>query len=72
MSIDTTEVENLGEILNEVIRRLDLGLIADSETDTVALAFQPKESIYKNVQKYLESKPNIHIVSSHNYLMLKI
>ncbi|NOU81575.1 GIY-YIG nuclease family protein [Paenibacillus sp. LMG 31459] len=58
----TSEYEIGNDLLDEVIRRTDLGFISDGEYEK-SLAFDPKKPIQVNVDSFLMSSPATHVVS---------
>lgn len=58
----TIDDELGGGLLDQIINRRDLGLIADNDENK--LAFNPKRPILENAKKYLDSMPAVHYVSN--------
>ncbi|PGB09953.1 GIY-YIG nuclease family protein [Bacillus toyonensis] len=71
VSLEVTSDFEIGyDLLNQVIRRTDLGFISDGNIDgteyDMSKIFNPKDSIQTNVSKYLNSSPATHVVSQED------
>lgn len=71
VSLEVTSDFEIGyDLLNQVIRRTDLGFISDGNVDDteygMSMAFNPIDSIQTNVDKFLNSSPATHVVSQED------
>lgn len=61
--VESTLDDNIGDgLLDQIIQRRDLGMIADN--DKKGPAFNPERPILENTKKYLDSMPAVHYVNT--------